>query len=204
MARPRFRRDRFSRRHPGLPIVLSQSGSLLSERLSRIRTGETARWGSCARLETKIEQDRPPISPTCRDTTVYVREVSWHRFGHHRPAIQGTGSYVPDLVRIICLPRHHARHPGGFAHNRRVMVSGTTAPQVRPNIRAGRGAAQLASAVRDQLDALLAVSISSQGRDSSCATGCRSPKFKDGILSLGLPAQCGDLVFDGMTPAART
>jgi cobaltochelatase CobS subunit len=119
------------------------------------------------------------------DTTVNVREVFGIDVGHHGAGLQGaairlcprpgSGLYLFDRDTTLAIL-------AGFAHNRRVMVSGYHGTGKSTHIE--QVAARLNwPCVRVNLDShMSAVSILSARTPSSCARACRSPNSSDGIL----------------------
>jgi len=74
----------------------------------------------------------PSASPSAAETvahklpdiTVSVRQTFGIDSDLQVPAFSTPTEHVPDVTTPISRPRHDARHPAGFAYNRRVMVQG--------------------------------------------------------------------------------
>lgn len=124
------------------------------------------------------------------DTTVSVREVFGIDTDLRVPAYSQGDAYVPDLDPDYLFDRDTTLAIlAGFAHNRRVMVSGFHGTGKSTHIE--QVAARLNwPCVRVNLDSHVS-RIDLVGKDAIVLKdGKQVTEFKDGILPSGLPAQC--------------
>jgi cobaltochelatase CobS len=131
------------------------------------------------------------------DTSVDVRKVFGIDVDMKVPAYSEADAYVPEIDRDYIFDRDTTLAIlAGFAHNRRVMISGLSRHRQVDPYRAGRRAPQLALRARQPRQPHVS-RIDLVGKDAIVIhDGKQVTEFRDGILPWALPAQCRTLVFD--------